>query len=185
MYKRQYLNKAEQKLNQVQGTLYIEAQNYLIRVYKGQSEKEKAKNAYQNCMRNAPEHIMSHLNYLDTILPKWLGSREETDAFIESNRSKNKLLVYLLEGKRVLEYFSEDEDTSICQEYINQYEPQISQLKSDNPNRFILFNYVYFFADEVGNTSLEKKYLKKVKEFYATSIYGPLRSKKEIKKRLN
>ncbi|WP_299883197.1 hypothetical protein [uncultured Lacinutrix sp.] len=181
------LEKGKRTLSQVQGFLKVDANNLLISVNKGLSEKEVCKRAFQDCISAEPKHTMAHLNYLDVILPKWLGSEEEVDAFIIEHSKKSTFLECILKAKWLHEkvnYNEEENYTNEIESYLNTFEPQIHQLKTDSPNKYILYNYLYFLADEVGNKKLSKRYEKKLKEYLSPTLYSPLRSAEEIKRKL-
>ncbi len=48
----------------------------------------------------------------------------------------------------------------------------------------MLFNYLYFFAHDLNNKKLIKRYDKKLNDYLSPTLYTPMRSEKEIKEKL-
>jgi len=182
------LKQANNTLNQVQGPLKVEANNLLIRANKGLSEKAVSKNAFLYCISAKPDHTMAYLGYLDVILPKWLGDEDEVNTFIKEYENKSLFLESILKAKWLIEQVNYNEENNDYTEqimtYFNTYEPQINALKTNSPHKYVLYNYLYFLADEINNKKLSKRYEKKVKDYLSPTIYTPLRSAKEIKQKL-
>lgn len=182
------LNQANTTLNQVQEPLKVEANNLLIRANKGLSEKTAAKNAFLYCISAKPEHTMAYLGYLDVILPKWLGDEDEVNTFIKEYENKSLFIESILKAKWLIEQVNYNEQNKDYTEqitaYFNRYEPQIKALKTNSPHKYVLYNYLYFLADEINNKKLARRYEKKVKDYLSPTIYTPLRSAKEIKEKL-
>jgi len=178
------LEKAIPILNQVQGELKVDANDLLIRAYKGLGDIEAAKRSFEYCISAEPLHTMAHIKYLDVILPKWHGSKEEVELFIKDNMHKSPFLEYILEAIKAHEYMREDEDNKYTADYITNYEPSIKKLKTKTPHRFILYNYLYFFGNELKNRKVTNRYERKLNDFLSPTLYSPLRSEKEIKDKL-
>ena len=174
------LKKAVPLLNQVQGYLKTDAYNILIKAHKGLGQPSESKRAFENCIATERNHIQAHLAYLDVILPKWYGDDEQVEAFKNKHKHKTKLLGYLLEAK----VLNELEDHTLISSFLTKNELDIKQLKTDNPNKYILYNYLYFFADALENKKLSKRYEHRLSEYLSSTLYSPLRSREEIKEKL-
>lgn len=80
----EYLEKAWNTLNHPfkSNAHQLEASSRLISVAMGYSEKDRMKEAFEECMNMDATHMGAHLNYFKAITPKWIGSKEELSAYV-------------------------------------------------------------------------------------------------------
>lgn len=125
-----HLNTAQQHLTTSFGsaTYQAEAAARTVRVSMGLSEPDLAREAFTHCLALAPAHLQAHLFYFNFLTPKWFGSEEVLEEFVEA--APTSALGQLLEAMYLTELFSIHDDSSgaVQQQFRNQYDQQLAQL---------------------------------------------------------
>jgi hypothetical protein len=107
-----FLNEAYQHLNRPFTTalLRAEAAARLVRVAMGLSEPELAQEAFAHCLETNPTHLQGHLFYFNVCTPKWFGSEDALEGFVD--QAPNTDLRNLLQSMYLTELYQEVADSS-------------------------------------------------------------------------
>lgn len=109
-------------------TYQAEAAARTVRAAMGLSEPELAQEAFTRCLTLAPTHLQAHLFYFNFLTPKWFGSEEALEEFVEAGSTP--ALSQLLEAMYLTELFSIHDDSSaaVQQQFRNYHAQRLTQL---------------------------------------------------------
>ncbi|MGI4736662.1 MAG: hypothetical protein ACRYG7_15930 [Janthinobacterium lividum] len=90
--------------------LRAEAAARLVRVAMGLSEPELAQEAFAHCLETNPTHLQAHLFYFNVCTPKWFGSEDTLEDFVDQAPTAG--LRELLQAMYLIELYQEISDSS-------------------------------------------------------------------------
>jgi hypothetical protein len=130
-----FLNEAYQRLNRPFTTalLRAEAAARLVRVAMGLSEPELAQEAFAHCLETNPTHLQGHLFYFNVCTPKWFGSEDTLEAFVD--QAPTTELRELLQAMYLMELYQEVSDSSaiVKQKFRNDNNRQLDYVMALHP----------------------------------------------------
>lgn len=130
-----FLNKAYEHLNRPFTTalLRAEAAARLVRVAMGLSEPELAQESFAYCLETTPTHLQGHLFYFNVRTPKWFGSEDALEDFVD--QAPTSELRNLLQAMYLLELYQEvsDSSTIVKQKFRNDNGRRIAQVTALQP----------------------------------------------------
>ena len=82
----QHLEQAQAYLLEPFATPGLQAEAYarLVRVSMGLSDTEQLESAFEHCTALQPNHLQGHLFFFNAITPKWFGSEEVLQEFVDA-----------------------------------------------------------------------------------------------------
>lgn len=130
-----FLQEAYEHLNRpfTPALLRAEASARLVRVAMGLSEPELAKEAFAYSLEANPTHLQAHLFYFNVCTPKWFGSEDTLEDFIE--QAPTTELRELLQAMYLMELYQEISDSSaiVKQKFRNDNNRRLDYLMALGP----------------------------------------------------
>lgn len=166
----QHLNQAYEHLNYAFTTpaYQAEAAARTVRVAMGLSEPEVAREAFAHCTSLVPEHLQGHLFYFNILTPKWFGSEEELEDFVD--RAPTPALHQLLQAMYLVELYNEVADSSeiVKQKFRHDNARRIQALTSLPPlaaqTLYAIYrnNYLAGLHHALGNAAARNEFLRQL-----------------------
>jgi hypothetical protein len=125
-----FLSEARQQLNRpfARPLFQAEAAARMVRVAMGLGEPEMAQEAFAHCLAANPTHLQGHLFYFNFRTPKWYGSEDALEDFVD--QAPTAELRKLLQSMYLVELYSEVSDSAdiVKQKFRNDNAPRITSL---------------------------------------------------------
>ena len=153
---------------------------------------ETAGEYFKEISKNQPNFIWPFIHYAELIQPKWGSDIKDLEGFYE-NLPDNFLIQSIVETKLILDSMIMDENyfskysadiKGFAKEKVLAIDAELNTENTDSIHKYILYNYLYFFADALENKKLSKRYEHRLSEYLSSTLYSPLRSREEIKEKL-
>jgi hypothetical protein len=110
-----------------------EAAARMVRVAMGLGEPAMAQEAFEHCLAANPTHLQGHLFYFNFCTPKWYGSEDALEDFVD--HAPTAALRKLLQSMYLVELYSEVSDSAdiVKQKFRNDNASRIASLLSWQP----------------------------------------------------
>jgi hypothetical protein len=165
--------------------LASEAHSRLIRVNMGLGYLDEVEAHYRVSIKENPKHLWTYIHYAEAIQPKWGGSIEQVQQFLNSLpddyliRTTLRLkLVYdsCLSGDNY-NYFNLSDDPEEVNKFVLEVASAIDAELNANPpesiQRFVMYGYMYLLTQFIDKTT-QKKYKKLIGNNYSLYPFGIL-----------
>ena len=175
----EYLKASARLLEQsTQDNFYsAEAHSRLIRVYMGLGYGDTAKEHFNLAIRANPHHLWSYIHFAEFIQPKWHGSVEEVEVFLNSLPNNDLIknivrlkLIYdgIVSGENYFNINAEDLDQFII-DSLAVIDADLEKSPTNSIHRFIVYGYMSLLFE---NKAMKKKYNKLLAGNYALVPFG-------------
>ncbi|MGH1339513.1 MAG: hypothetical protein ACRBFS_25575 [Aureispira sp.] len=171
-----YQDKAIELLTTIQEnkTLLVDAAARLIRIYMGKSNMELVEHYFLQCQELDRNHLWSYIHYSEAVQPKWLGSLEALEKFMIELPNR-QLIQQIIALKMMNDSFLAnqnyvDKESSdlkqIASRLLQKINQEVDESTPSTVQKYVLYNYIAFLSDEIGNQQLLEKYGKRMKNNY-------------------
>jgi hypothetical protein len=125
-----FLSQADEQLSRpfTPPLFQAEAAARMVRVAMGLGEPEMAQEAFEHCLAANPTHLQGHLFYFNFRTPKWYGSEDALEEFVDHTPAPE--LRKLLQSMYLVELYNEVSDSAdiVKQKFRNDNAPRIASL---------------------------------------------------------
>jgi hypothetical protein len=145
--------------------LRAEAAARLVRVAMGLSEPELAKESFAYSLETNPAHLQAHLFYFNVCTPKWFGSEDALEDFVD--QAPTTELRELLQAMYLVELYQEISDSSAImkQKFRNENKRRLDYITALRPRpatslyAIYLSNYLAGLHHALGQVSQRNEFL--------------------------
>lgn len=164
--------------------MQLQVWSNLITVLMGYSDKDKADEIFEKCMTIDPNLLNAHMTYFSVVTPKWLGSREEMEAYVKSDQWSKEIST-VLQLKYYVElykeyYFNEIEDEDVAKRRFKaDYGHECARLlqnlhlpKEENLLNLTSKNHLCYLYIILNNNRERNRLMKELKGKYQVQPWG-------------
>jgi len=149
-------------------SFYPNCVSSLLKIYKSLDiDRQSVHELFTNTVKNYSDNVALHFNYFSFISPKWGGSEEEYNSYLNQLNQQIPFIQDLILAQYYfdLEYFHDDKDEDKIMENFmetiknNSYE-------SDELFQYELYLIVYWLSSNLGLKDLEKHFKSVLKPYW-------------------
>ncbi len=179
----EYQEKSREMLMLVEDSslLGIETDARLIRYFMGNGELGQSRKYFKKVMKQDSDNLWAHLRYAEVIQPKWGGNLDLIADLRKLVASKRPLIRQVVELKLLSDSFTISQNYSggtmeelaaEAAQKILEIDKEVSTHPPNSIHKYVVYNYLYAVAGDLGNSRMEHKYLNKMNDYYTLYPFG-------------
>lgn len=132
----------------------------LLKIYKALNvERDLIQDTYQNAVQEDENHAELNFSYFSAISPKWGGSIDEVNAFLDQLPQKSEFINHLITAQYYFDYvhmMDGKDDSKRMKAFIEKMKSQ--PIDKDELYKYELYVLLYWLANNLSYSDLENYY---------------------------